>query len=206
MLKLSRIHRGTQTSRSKLYAFASGCATSRSAIVLLPAPGRPKMISGRSAAAVAIVVSSRMELCIAQCLTARRLASESVKSLACSNSSMDYYVSDRLASLGSRCCRMRRARRSTLLAACKTLECQQNANAASMAWDMAQRITKNQNLRNPEQPGLPRLGFGRQRRARQDVLLDQPSERVALAQFGVQRHGYLPQGLAEGPVAQRAVP
>jgi len=58
----------------------------------LPAPGRPKMMSGLSAAAAAIVVSSRMELCIAQCRTARRLASGSVKSLACSNNSIDNLV------------------------------------------------------------------------------------------------------------------
>jgi len=65
---------------------------------------------------------------------------------------------------------------------------------------------KTKNLRNPEQPRVPRLLLRRERRAWQDVLLDQPSKGVALAQFGIQRHGDLAQGLAEGPVAQRAVP
>ena len=59
---------------------------------------------------------------------------------------------------------------------------------------------KTKNLRNPEQPRGPRLCFGRERRARQDVLLDEPPKGVALAQFGVQRHGDLAQGLAEGPI------
>ena len=87
-----------------------------------------------------------------------------------------------------------------LLAPCKTLG--NKACAARRRADVKtqQRITKNQNLRHPEQPRVPRLGFGRERRARQDVLLDQPSKGVALAQFGVQRHGDLAQGLAEGPI------
>ena len=90
---------------------------------------------------------------------------------------------------------------TALLAACKTLaKC--NTVEQTRRWRGTwHRDHKKPKLRNSEQPRAPSLIFGRQRRAWQDVLLDEPSKGVALAQFGVQRHGDLAQGLAEGSIS-----
>ena len=184
-------------------------------------PGEPRTSiphPSLRAAATAIVMSSRMELCIVrQAYSAALLRCSLLTPPGSASAGVSgwhllvliarvYHYFDKLlcfrarVALEGRCCRMRRARRSTLLAACKTLEIRYAVERTPRFRVERVMITKPKNLRNPEQARAPRLLLGRQRRARQDVLLNQPSERVALAQFGVQRHGDLAQGLAEGPI------